>query len=267
MCTVTWSADPDGYCVFFNRDEKLTRAVAEPPRIRDSRGVRFAAPIDADGGGTWIATNEFGLTVGLLNAYPAPGAATGAESRGKIPIEVAGSRSLEDLARRMSRMDLSRFSPFHLLALEPGRAAWLFGWSGSEIALDDQADRRMPLTSSSFESAAVAASRRAAFRNCIGERTAIPRTLLERFHASHDPAPSAHSVCMHRPDARTVSFSRVTVSRIADPRRLLAGLPLSGEATHNGALRAISTELSALDDELTLCRIQVLHDSSRQRSD
>ena len=214
MCTATWLADGGGYSLLFNRDEKPTRVVAEPPRIHTRDGVRFGATIDADGGGTWIATNEYGLSVCLLNAYPKAGLRSGTaiESRGRIPIDVASSRSLEEVGERMNRMDLGYFAPFHLLALEPYRAAWLFEWSGSRLTLDDDADQRMPLTSSSFESTAVAASRRAAFQDRIAKRTGITRTSLERFHSGHEPAPGAYSVCMHRPDAQTVSFSRVRVS-------------------------------------------------------
>ena len=40
------------------------------------------APIDADGGGTWIAANERGLTVCLLNHYPDAGEPLVRESSG-----------------------------------------------------------------------------------------------------------------------------------------------------------------------------------------
>jgi hypothetical protein len=213
MCTVTWLAENGGYSLLFNRDERHARGFAEQPRIHDRDRVRFLAPIDTDGGGTWIATNEYGLTLCLLNAYLAAGPRrrTAAESRGTIPIELASSHSLEEVTERIDRTDLVRFAPFRLLALEPDRAAWLFEWSGSTVTVDPNADRRMPLTSSSFESGAVAASRQAVFRNHTSERKALSRDVLEYFHSGHNPAPSAFSVCMHRPDARTVSFSRVTV--------------------------------------------------------
>ncbi len=73
MCTVSWLADHDGYCLLFNRDEKRTRGVAQPPQIYLRDQVRFVAPIGADGGGTWLASNEYGVTICLLNAYPKQG--------------------------------------------------------------------------------------------------------------------------------------------------------------------------------------------------
>jgi hypothetical protein len=35
--------------------------------------------------------------------------------------------------------------------------------------------------------------------------------LLSDFHRSHRPSRSAYSACMHRTDAETISFSRITV--------------------------------------------------------
>lgn len=69
MCTVTWLIDAEGYTVFFNRDELKTRSHARPPTIRKQNGVNFIAPLDLDGGGTWIGVNEFGVTCSVLNNY------------------------------------------------------------------------------------------------------------------------------------------------------------------------------------------------------
>src|ERR1700693_4285949 len=67
MCTISWIHDKDGYQLLCNRDEKLTRKSAVEPRLAVRNGTRFLAPVDGDFGGTWIATNEFGISVCLLN--------------------------------------------------------------------------------------------------------------------------------------------------------------------------------------------------------
>ena len=69
MCTVTWILDGDSYSLYFNRDELRTRQPALPPQRHQERGVRFLSPTDGDAGGTWIAVNEYGLSLGLLNDY------------------------------------------------------------------------------------------------------------------------------------------------------------------------------------------------------
>ena len=67
MCTVSWLRQSNGYQLFCNRDEKRTRRPSSGPQLLVRDGVRFLAPIDADFGGTWIAVNEFGLSLVLVN--------------------------------------------------------------------------------------------------------------------------------------------------------------------------------------------------------
>ena len=206
--------DDGGYCLLFNRDEKRTRGAARSPQIYRRDQVQFIAPIDADGGGTWILTNEYGVTVCLLNAYPNQGMrqTPASESRGKIPIYLAAARSIDQVDEQLSRMDLSSFAAFRLLAMEPNRPTWYSEWTGSKLTRENDADWRMPITSSSFEAAELEAARGAAFQDQIASRSPVTLNALELFHANHGPTASAHSVCMHRLNAQTVSFSRVTVS-------------------------------------------------------
>ncbi len=69
MCTVSWLLHDAGYEVFFNRDEQKGRAIANPPAVFDREGTRYMMPVDPDGGGTWIAMNQHGLSLCLLNYY------------------------------------------------------------------------------------------------------------------------------------------------------------------------------------------------------
>ena len=67
MSTVTWRRIPSGYQVFFNRDELRAREAALPPAPAELNGVRYLAPRESADGGTWLAVNERGLTLGLLD--------------------------------------------------------------------------------------------------------------------------------------------------------------------------------------------------------
>ena len=69
MCTVTWVHSQAGYELFFNRDERTGRGPESPACEAETNGVRWLAPRDSDAGGTWLAVNEHGLTLGLLNGY------------------------------------------------------------------------------------------------------------------------------------------------------------------------------------------------------
>jgi len=69
MCTVSWLRDEHGYDLFFNRDERRTRAGADPPGVERVGSTRIIAPRDGEAGGSWVAVNDRGLSVALLNGY------------------------------------------------------------------------------------------------------------------------------------------------------------------------------------------------------
>lgn len=211
MCTVSWIRSRDGYDLLCNRDERLTRSRARMPRVSQVRGVRAIAPSDPDGGGTWIGVNEYGVTVCLLNAYPAT-PVSDPLSRGKLVQSLLASRSSLQAVALVRRRDLSRFLPFTLVALDaenPARAAL---WDGRYVLALPDADELCPLTSSSLNHAYANSARRQEWR----ERKPVNVGMLHEFHRSHGSGPGAWSVCMHRSDAETVSFTQVTVS----PRRV-----------------------------------------------
>ena len=156
MCTVSWVQQPGGYHLMANRDEKRTRGRAFAPAIRECGGVRYVAPIDADFGGTWIAANEFGVSVCLLNgdagtqdSFPAP-----QRSRGLLLRELAWETTGADCLLSLRQLDLSPYAPFVLLILEPDRPAILAEWNRERLTVDPAA-AQMPLTSSSFDSCGV----------------------------------------------------------------------------------------------------------------
>ncbi len=216
MCTVSWLFEDDGYALLFNRDEKRARGVASPPTLHSQDGVRFLTPTDPDGGGSWVTTNEYGVTVCLLNNYlnnygAAATPFADLESRGKLPLALADRGTIDAISLRLESIELERFAPFRLLALEPGKPPWACLWDGRRRTVERDARLLMPLTSSSYETAEVEGARRARFRARPDGRFTLEE--LEELHRSHGGRSRAHSVCMHRPDAQTVSWSRVVVGR------------------------------------------------------
>jgi len=91
MCTITFWPRTHGYCVGMNRDEQRSRVAALPPQRRETPSGATLYPFEP-GGGTWISTNTYGVTLGLLNVCGFPRTAPGPPtSRGKPP----GSDTLE----------------------------------------------------------------------------------------------------------------------------------------------------------------------------
>lgn len=228
MCTVTWLPTRDGFELRMNRDELRTRTVALPPAIYEREGVRYIAPRDVDAGGTWITVNDAGVAVCLLNGPALPDGRSGSRSRGLLVEDLADARSVAETRVRLTRAVLSVHSPFALLVIEPGAAACVAQWNGSTLVVDPAAQPSALLTSSSVDLDGVVASRTAVFREFHRTSRGRDAEMLEEFHRDHSPERGHRSVCMHRADASTVSYTRVTVCRDAALVHYEDGPPCSG---------------------------------------
>lgn len=211
MCTVSWlhyrDSGRSGYELFCNRDEKRTRPAAESPATHERNGVSYMAPLDVEAGGSWIAVNEFAVSLCLLNAGSTPGKM----SRGLLIPELIDSQTLDQVATKVSQMDLTSYAPFTLLALDAGRPAMVIEWDGVSQKLIPDAESLMPLTSSSFDTERVRQTRLETFDRLRQKAGRVDTALLFDFHQNHGEGPSAYSTCMHREDAATVSFSWIKV--------------------------------------------------------
>ncbi len=235
MCTVSWLPSAGGYTLYFNRDERRTRAPSAPPGLRERDGVRFLAPLDGDFGGTWIAANEFGLTLSLLNRYgdsagPPPAHPV---SRGRLVLDLAPAAGQAELEARLSRLDLAAYQPFTLVAAAADAPVWLAAWNGRTLALGRHAAPGLILTSSAFDEPGVAASRRRVFEEVL--REGVTEDGLAALHRSHLPARGPFSICMHRGDAETQSLSRITVTASAVSFAHVPDAPCRGQ--ESAALR------------------------------
>jgi len=204
VCTASWLIRPDGYDLLFNRDELRTRPIALPPRRGERNGMRFLAPVDRQGGGTWITVNEVGLCLFLLNRRPDREPRAPQASRGLIPLELVDASEVGEIGRRTATLDLGRYRPFTLGAIAPGGPPAVYAWTGEAL---ESADGTPPLVSSSVGDESLFAERRATY-----PKGALSLRKLLAYQRSHGSGPSAASVCMHREDAQTVSFSHVQVT-------------------------------------------------------
>ena len=216
MCTATWIHGVEELELFFNRDESRRRGPETPPARCERGGVRYLAPGDTEGGGTWIAVAESGLCLALLNAY-GTGRGTPPErptSRGHLIPSLIDHDLPEQVSQKLLQRDLSHFRPFVLLALAPGRIAQgqcRLHWDGLELSIDRQPT--MPLCSSGVEQELASRYRHELLARMQSEGGELSASLLESFHSSHEGGPNALTPCMHRPEAETRSLCRVRVDR------------------------------------------------------
>jgi hypothetical protein len=229
VCTLSWHRSPDGYRVFFNRDERTERRPGIAPALRERGSTRFLAPLDGDFGGTWIAASERGLTLCLLNGTPMlPPEPAARRSRGELPLALIDSRSTAEVRTRIAGIGLAAFHPFVLVGFDPDGSGLVLSWQAATLAEEALPDGA-PLVSSSFSTEEVRAERIAVYRSAVGRPDPDEATELHlRFHESHLPRRGPHSVCMHREDASTVSFTWVEIGSAEVRMRHVAGPPCGG---------------------------------------
>lgn len=210
MCTLSWFCKKSGYELFFNRDERNSRSRAQPPIQQQHSGVHYISPTDTDAGGTWIACNQFGVTVCLLNYYQFEQTKIKKDwiSRGEIVRLFATTQNLINAEVSFKNLDLSKYQAFRLFMIEPRGENRLFIWNGKQLQIE--ANIKGPKSSSSVNTQQVKASRYHLFDDLNLIESKSTNDFLA-YHSSHEPSQSAESVCMHRDDANTVSMSHINV--------------------------------------------------------
>lgn len=211
MCTLSWVYHGNHhYEVFFNRDEQKSRLPALEPQRMLIDDVLCVMPIDPVGGGSWISTNEHGVTVCLLNFYQGDLPVGELTSRGMIIKRLASCCSSKMVDARLMAMELSHFAPFTVVSFDTRRNAnetiqWT--WDGHRLS---RKHAFSPVISAAkhYEQARI-------YRyNLFNElMTSVQDEDLGRqFHHTYDVDNPHLSPLMEREDARTVSFTSVVVS-------------------------------------------------------
>ena len=210
MCTMTWFVKDNGYELFFNRDERTSRRHAGLPTVQQANGTKYISPTDADAGGTWIASNQFGITICLLNHYEFEQIATYKHwtSRGEIVRRFATIEDMNLIEQHFNALDLSDYRAFRMFLIDRNGNNRLCIWDGHLPRVEINVTT--PKSSSSVDAMHVKTERKQLFSN-RGLVTSQDSKEFIKYHSSHIPDRSQESVCMHRSDANTVSLSHVDV--------------------------------------------------------
>lgn len=215
MCTLTIIPFEGGLRLVINRDELRTRPPAVRPTLVDlGNGRRAAWPVDPQSGGTWIAVNDAGLALALLNGNPrhCPSRPSMERrvSRGRLIPALIESRGVEGALDLLEQHDLEQFEPFRLVAAGADRIMADAVWDGSAFR-----SARQILRPVCFVSSGLGDERAEPRRDLFGEWGAARRwspELQDEFHRHRWPERPEISVLMDRADARTVSVTTVEIS-------------------------------------------------------
>jgi len=234
MCTVAFvPLMGGGYALGHNRDERRTRSRGLPPERLERDGRSVLAPRDPDGGGTWIGVHDRGATFCLLNATENRPERLPPEpiSRGLILWEMLHLCGADAIGSRLADLEseLRRVRAFHLVVAEPSRdghpaVSVRFRWDGGALERDDHPGPRL-YVSSSLDPTGAERARASSWRRFRERRDEIGPAELREWLASHEPERGPLSVCMHRPEAKTVSRTLITVMPESIELSYLEGSP------------------------------------------
>jgi len=228
MCTLSFLPRPSGYVVAMNRDERLSRVEALPPRRFEFSGTTAIYPHEP-GGGTWIAVNERRMTLALLNLGDSSGRKH--RSRGEIIPALVSSGSSAEVGARLRGTDLAGVLPFRLIGIFGGERRILeWRWDGWALRRRSFAWRRQHWFSSGISDERARRGRAPAFESAWRRRSAGALGWLRGMHRSHQPAPGPFSVCVHRPDAGTRSYTEIVCDAFFVRMRYQPGAPCNSQS-------------------------------------
>ena len=209
-----------------NRDEQRTRAKALPPDVYECGSLRALYPSESSGG-TWIGLNEAGLTIALINWYSKPQLSdTPTFSRGEIIPKLLASSSIHEAELLLINLPLTQFNPFRLIMISAKDD------SIDEFRSDTRSLERVSFPwethqwfSSGFDEQEAMLKRAETCTREFSSTMSYSQATLRRLHQSHLPEKGPYSICMHREDACTVSYTEVIVKSQTISIAYLEGAP------------------------------------------
>ena len=131
-------------------------------------------------------------------------------SRGLLVHRLLKEKSKKDILNLVKVINFKEYAPCIIFVLSREATPFLIIWDGEVLDLQDK-DIPSMLTSSSYDTAQVKQARKTIFNKMKNKYDSWNYNSLYLFHSYHDMC-SYKSVCMHREDAETVSFSHISVN-------------------------------------------------------
>ncbi len=212
MCTLSFLPQKSGYLVAMNRDELKNRPIAAPPALHRVGRLDLLYPQEPSGG-TWIGANSHGTLLAIMNCNAPRDFSRSSpklRTRGIIIPMLLQEESHDETDRSLRAFSLAGMQSFRLFGIF--RADSLirqWHWDGNRLISHNHDWSRSHWFSSSRSDALAEAGRGKTFETSWHEDLPDAGAWLRSLHASHVPEAGAFSVCVHREDAATVSYSEV----------------------------------------------------------
>jgi uncharacterized protein with NRDE domain len=211
MCTVSFVCSNDKIIITSNRDEKVIRPSATPPKSYTINGKQVLFPKDPKAGGTWFAVDTDGTVLVLLN---------GADEKHKVQLPYRKSRGLIVLDIISSgspklfwdELDLDNIEPFTLVLFQEGQLFQL-RWNGNQkttVSLDTHKNHIW--SSSTLYPKEIRAKRSDWFYTFLDVNPEISETEMLHFHRYTEEKNQENGLVINRnEEMKTLSITQSVI--------------------------------------------------------
>lgn len=213
MCTVSFVHVHDRIIITSNRDEKIIRPSAIPPRDYTINGKNVIFPKDPKAGGTWFVVDANGTVLVLLN---------GADEKHKVVLPYRKSRGLIvlDIISRVSpkdfwdEIDLENIEPFTLVLFQ-NKELFQLRWNGNQKETTPLDSHKNHIWSSStLYPEAIREKRTNWFYTFLDANPEISETEMLHFHRYTEEKNQENGLVINRNDEmKTLSITQSVIEK------------------------------------------------------
>lgn len=243
MCTLTFVPKSTGYLVGMNRDERIARGHGFPPHVRRI-GSKDAVFPSEENGGTWIGSNQYGITLALLNWNIPDLRQSARRSRGLIIPGLLTATTLAEINSALSTYQARDCAPFRLIAVIPSERRLLqSSWDGRNVT-----HKTYPWNMRHWFSSSASDIRAEESRGDVCSRSSTDENVgsvawLRQLHQSHVNGPGPFSMCVHREQVETLSYTEVCCTREKVTMVHVIGSPCHPREIHSLQIRRLYPEV------------------------
>jgi uncharacterized protein with NRDE domain len=211
MCTLSIISQEQSIIITMNRDEQRDRH--EDGALHSANGQCF--PIDAKSGGTWIGTNEHGLTLALLNRYQGEHVAGEAQSRGELIPSFLPCSTVNAVEEKLRMLTLNHFNPFDCIGVDESGITHAI-WDGRALNFErHRVDKPFFITSSSERTTEIIAHRKSLFSEFVADESEAMTAehIVHNLHLKRGHDNDESSILMHREHTHTKSITQIVMAQ------------------------------------------------------
>ena len=213
MCTVSFVCSNDKIIITSNRDEKIIRPSAIPPKNYRLNGKNIIYPKDSKAGGTWFVVDENGTVLVLLNGADEKHQVQlpYRKSRGQIVLEMISSTSPKEF---WNEIDLENIEPFTLVLFQH-KQLFQLRWNGTEkSALDLEINKNYVWSSSTLYCKEIREQRASWFYTFLDLNPEITEEKMLHFHRYTEADNNEHGLVINRNnELKTLSITQSVIEK------------------------------------------------------